>query len=365
MSDGRPHANAPRNQRRAKPATQPEAAPKAAVVPRATGNRRSSVPEPEAPPRVGLVRRLVERLRNRPERAPRDWSRARRVATNVGKMLVVALVLVGAGAAGRLVERYVRTSPAFAIRTIRVEGSERLNREEILRASGVTLGRNVFEMPPEDIRARLERHPWIADATVRRRLPGTLEIDVRERRAAAVLVVDRTYLVGEDATVFKSLDAGEPSDLPVITLGETDRWLTDRAAFGTLLLDVVSLLHDYRRIGLESRGTIQEVHVGNDDGVTLYVGDSATEVRLGRAPFERKLRRLRLLLDEIRRRDAEPAYVLLDHERRPDRAVVRLRETLVPLPPMESEAPTPVEQAAPRRAREPRRGVGARARRPA
>lgn len=340
-------SHAPKNVRRARSegASEPAATTKPA---RSGGNRRTIEPaQPPPAPRMGAVRRALSRLRGVRVRGRVDWGHVRTVLTYAGKLTVVALVLVAAGAAGRLIERYVRSSPAFAIREIRIEGATRLARDEIQRTGGVSLGSNVFAMPPEDVRARLQRHPWVADASVRRRLPGTVEIEIRERRAAAVLVVDRAYLVGEDATVFKSLDIGEPTDLPVVTLASPERWLGDRAAFGTLLLDVVSLLHEFRRVGLESRGAIQEVHIGNDDGVSLYLGDEAMEVRLGRAPFDQKLRRLRLLLDEVRRRDSEPAYVLLDHERRPDRAVVRLRETLVPLPPMDREDPVPPEPRAP------------------
>lgn len=336
-----------RNARRAR-ASSPEVRgaspvqePPAAAAPRRGGNRRAQQETLPPPRREGLIRRKI-----------RGWfERGKGLATDgrakvlngmkvAAKLAMVLLVLVGFGAAGRLVERYVRTSPAFAIREVRVEGASRLPREELLRIGGVLVGRNVFEMPPEDVRARLERHPWIADASVRRRLPGTLEIHVRERRAAAVLVVDRSYLIGEDATVFKSLEPGDPSDLPVITLASHERWLSDRPAFGTLLLDVISLMHDYRRMGLESRGSISEIHVDADDGLSLYLGDDAMQVRLGHGAYEPKLRRLRTLLDEMRRRDAHPAYVMLDHERRPDRVVVRLRETVVPLPPIEeSEAP--------------------------
>lgn len=325
---------------------------------RASGNRRSTPTEPPQPPPPGRIRRAFARLRGG-WRLPVLPTRERIVHALQGvlKLAVVVGVLVGMGAMGRLAERYVRTSPAFAIREIRIEGISRLQRDEVLRIGGVVLGSNVFEMPPEDVRVRLERHPWIADASVRRRLPGTLELDVRERRAAAVLVVDRSYLVGEDATVFKSLETGDPSDLPVITLEDRDRWLGDRQALGALLLDIVSLLHEWRRTGLETRATVAEVHVESDDGLALYVGDDAMQVRLGRGPYDAKLRRLRTLLDEMRRREARPAYVLLDHERRPERVVVRLRETVVPLPPMGAdETSEPVEPTSP----QPRPGVRAR-----
>jgi len=311
-------------------------------------NRRvaAQVEEPQVPSRssrlLGAISSSFGRVRSF------EFGAAKRAAIAFGKLTLVVAILAGAGATGRLVERYVRTSPAFAIRSLDVGGTSRLSREEAVRAAGIAVGANIFTMPPEDIRARLERHPWIASATVRRRLPGSIEIDVHERRAVAILVVDRSYLVGEDATVFKSLEPGDPTDLPIVTLADQARWLGDREALSALLLDVVSLAHDYARAGLGGLERLEEIHVEADDGLSLYVGQTAVEVRLGRAPYEQKLRRFRRLLEELRRREARPAYVRLDHERRPDRVVVRLRETLVPLPPIEQEAPSAPPVRAPR-----------------
>ena len=197
----------------------------------------------------------------------------------------------------------------------------------MLRAAGLSVGENVFAVPPEDVHARLVRHPWIAEATVRRRLPGTFEIDVRERRPAASILLDRLYLVGQDASVFKVLEPGDPIDLPVVTGVDLARFTSDRTFRSSTLLEVVALLHDFGGAGLTSRVAIEEIHFERDGSLSMYLGDDATYVRLGRAPYQAKLRRLRRIFDELARRDARAAYVYLDNVRRPDRVTVRLRET--------------------------------------
>jgi cell division protein FtsQ len=243
----------------------------------------------------------------------------------VGKLLLVAIAVVGLGAVGKLAERHVRTSPAFATRAISVEGYERLSEAEILTAAGLSLGQNVFEVPPEDAQARLLRHPWIAEARVLRRLPGTFHVELREHQASALIWLDRLYLVGEDATLFKSVAPGDPVDLPVVTGVDVRRFTRDRPYRSSLLLEVVAVLHDYRAAGLFRREPIAEIHVEPDDALSLYVGDDATEIRLGRGPYRSKLRKLRTVLDRLEAREARPAYVYLDNVRRPDRVTVRLR----------------------------------------
>jgi cell division protein FtsQ len=284
-------------------------------------NRRIRMEEPSAPrpsfsERVSSVRAGLARLR--------------RPFEIVGRIVLVLAIAAGALGVGRLVERHVRTSPAFAVHEIAVEGQVRLSREEILTRAGITIGRNVFDVSQEQAERRLTRHPWIAEAHVRRRLPGRFEITVRERREVALLALDDVYLVAEDGAVFKKVDGDDPIDLPVITGIDRGRFTHDRAFRTSVLLEAVALLHDYRGAGLWRREPISELHVERDDGLSLYIGDDATYVRLGHGPFRAKLRRLRMVLDELAQRGARAAYVYLDNERRPDRVTVRVRDDELP-----------------------------------
>lgn len=271
-----------------------------------------AAPTPALRERLGGVRELFARARRPLELALR------------GALVVV--VGVGAIALGRLVERHVRTSPAFATESIALEGHVRITREEMLEVAGLAIGQNVFEVAPEDAERELIEQPWIAEAHVRRRLPGRYEIEVRERRAVALLVLRDVFLVAEDGAVFKRVEEGDPIDLPVITGVERDRFLRDRAFRTSIVLEAVALLSDYRAAGLQRREPIGELHVERDDGLSLYVGEQPTYVRLGHGPFRPKLARLRVVLDELTERGARAEYVYLDNERRPDRVTVRVRE---------------------------------------
>jgi cell division protein FtsQ len=290
-------------------------------------SKRPKAPEPE--PRVAFRERVA---RSR-ERIGAWWTRARRPVMLVLRIAMLCILVAAALAVGRLVERHVRTSPAFATQEIQISGNERLDQEEILEAASLAVGQNVFEIGPEDAQARLLRHPWIASAEVSRRLPGFFDVLIREHHAVAVISLSESdddpagiYLVAEDGTVFKRVGEGDPVDLPVVTGIARGRFIRDRAFRQSVLLEVVALLHDYRGAGLWRRMPIGEIHVESDDGLSLYVGADALHVRLGRGPFRQKLRRLRRVLDQIEEQGSKAAYVYLDNVRRPDRVTVRLRD---------------------------------------
>lgn len=282
---------------------------------------RASRPELSAPSASA-----GERLRGSLDRAREIGRRLKRPFDVAFRTVLVLAVGGGAVALGRLVERHVRTSRAFAITEIEVEGHVRVTEDQVLERAGIALGHNVFDVSPEEVRARLARHPWIAETRVERRLPGTYRIEIRERRAIALLALGDVYLVAEDGTVFKRAEGDDPVDLPVITGVERDRFTSDRAFRTSILLEAVALLHDYRGAGLWRRETLAELHVERDDGLSLTIGADAMYVRLGHGPFRAKLARLRTVLDELGRRGARAEYVYLDNERRPDRVTVRVRE---------------------------------------
>jgi cell division protein FtsQ len=285
-------------------------------------NRRLSRPAPAAvEPRVAFNTR-VQYTRARLALA---YARCKRPLAWIARGIVLIAVTAGAVAGGRLLEQHVRSAQAFATHEVEVNGIARLSRAEVLHAAGLTLGQNVFEVSPEQARARLLLHPWIADATVSRRLPGSYRIEVREQQPAALLQLEALYLVSEEGTVFKQLATEDSPDLPVITGVDPRQFRADLAFRTAVLVNAIALLHDYRDVGLWRREAIAEIHAEGENAFSLYVGKDAMLVRLGERPFRTKLRRLRGILDELRGDSGRPAYVYLDNVRRPDRVAVRLR----------------------------------------
>ncbi len=290
-------------------------------------NRRV-VPKPSAvpstPPRAARLP-LRERVRRLGSRLSAAWERAKKPLARAGRIALALLLALGSLALARVLERWARQAPELAIRTIEVGGEERLSEAEVLGAAGIATGDNVFAHSELEVHEALLGHPWIADARVERRLPGTFRITIRERVAAAILELEEPYLVSDEGAVFKTLEPGDPVDLPVITGIDRTRFFGERAFRTQILTSIVGLFAEWRALGMDPRESIGEVHVEPDDALTLFVGDDGTEVRLGQGPYRGKIERLRRVLDELGARHTRPLYVYLDNLRRPDRVTVRVR----------------------------------------
>lgn len=149
------------------------------------------------------------RLRARRIEVKRQSGRRRlRWVVVVGVLL--ALVLAAAGAL---------VSPVLDVDRVQVVGVYRTTPEQVREAAGVEAGAPLAGVDEAGAAAGVAALPWVAEADVRRRWPGTVVVEVRERVPAAVVttasggtaVVDGTGWVVEVREA-----AAEPAGLPAL-----------------------------------------------------------------------------------------------------------------------------------------------------
>jgi cell division protein FtsQ len=293
------------------------------------GNRRlpaASRPDSAPPPRP----------RSRPDDGFPPGAVAAPAASRFARVLaalrmVAGVVLVAGTSVGVawVARRHVMTSARFAITDIAVSGNGHRSTDAILAESGLQIGANVFVADLDGARTHLLADPWIADAALARRLPGTIVVRVTERRAAALVALGDTYLTTPDGEPFKKLDADDPPDeivsLPLVTGLRPESLVEDRDGTMQTIRRAVDLAAEFERIPLAKRAPLEEVHVEADGVYSLVVGKSAIELVLGTPPFRRKLDQAARVVAELDKRGAKADAIMLDNDTRPDRVVVRMR----------------------------------------
>ncbi len=256
---------------------------------------------------------------------PPSPPRTRRIAAIARATAGVALVVAVSVTAALGARRYVTTTPRFAVKTIDVSGNARRSADDVASESGIAKGQNIFSLDLERARAHLLADPWIHDASIVRRLPGTVTVQVTEREAAAVVALGDSYLASRDGEIFKRLEPGDPTDLPAVTGLTSDAVAEDRDAAVRSVRRALDLAAEYERSPLAARAPLQEVHIADGEALTLFVGKSAIALELGVAPFHRKLEEAGRVLGELERRGAKADAIMLDSEAHPERVVARVR----------------------------------------
>jgi cell division protein FtsQ len=248
-----------------------------------------------------------------------------RLLLHAGKLAAGALITAVAIWGGILVYDHATSAEYFAVDDVTVTGAVRLTEVVVFETAGFTRGMNVFRVDTVGMARALEAHPWILDATVRRRIPRSVSIEIRERRPEALVLFDLPYLVDDAGEIFKRWAPGDPVVVPIITGFAREQLILDGDSVGEGVREAIAFARSYRAAGLERIAPLAEVHREVDGGLSAVVDGDPFTVKFGAAPYRRKLARLATLIDRMRRDGQRPAMVYLDNEVRPDRVTVRIK----------------------------------------
>jgi cell division protein FtsQ len=251
------------------------------------------------------------RARARPARRRSPW--VTRVLT-AARLAIAVAVPVSVGWYGA---RVIADSPALHVSDIRVRGTHHLSRGEVLALLDGLHGRHILEADLDEWQARILGSPWVEQAALRRVLPATIEVLIRERTPIAIgRLGSDLYLVDEAGVVIDEYGPNYAAfDLPIVD-GLVARprdgapaVAPERAALASTLLAALSSRPD-----LGAR--VSQIDVANPrDAVVLLDGDRAL-LHLGYTRFAERLDGYLEMGEALRARVPEIEYVDLRFEGR-------------------------------------------------
>lgn len=242
----------------------------------------SSAARVRTDPRISRRRRAIER------------SRRRRLIASCGAIAVVAT--------GVWVAFW---SPVLGVRHIQVVGARYVGPEDVASVARLSRDDNLLLVSPPDIASKVEELPWVREARVDRRLPGTVRVRIAERKAAIVLSAE-----GERWTldrVGNVLAGGEAADgLPVVAGMNLDEV---RPGIKLRQREVRDALAAWRSLAPRIRREVAAVLAPSPERITLSLVDG-TQVRFGAArELRAKNEVLSALLGELRAEGTASSYI--------------------------------------------------------
>lgn len=103
------------------------------------------------------------------------------------KIILLLLLVIG-------VVIFALVSPIFNIQKIEVTGNEKVDSSTIISLSGVIEGKNIFQISKKNVINNIKENTYIDKAIIKRKLPGTLQINVEERKIAYQVKVINSYV---------------------------------------------------------------------------------------------------------------------------------------------------------------------------
>jgi len=232
------------------------------------------------------------------------------------KVSAFVLLVTGVGMVAYLFFGYLYTSSYFKLQEIIVNGEKRLSEIEVLNLARIDVGSNILVIGLREISERIEQHPWIEHAVVKRRLPQRIVIDIIERVPAAKVNFDRLYLVDEKGVIFKEVGPEDLFDIPVLTWLEPEGLASDEDVSKMLIEKALDVLDDIKKRTVLGVNEVSEINMDPRRGLTLFTAKDATLIKLGFGDYEKKLNNLKKVLADLYTKDEKVEYINLIYDKK-------------------------------------------------
>jgi cell division protein FtsQ len=250
------------------------------------------------------------RGRVKPVRKRGRWRGMARRAAKYGGLTLVAAYAAYVGA------EVLPTVRVLEINRIVVRGNERLSPAEVIGVIGGIRGENMVATDLDAWRDRLLAWPWVQDATLRRRLPSTIEVVVSERRPIGIARLgDHLYLVDAHAVVIGVYGARHADlDLPILDglLTEAESGVVaaaDRVQLAARVMAAIAPRHELAQ-------RLSQINLADAHNVAVILRDDSAVLYLGEERFLERLEWYVGLAATLRERVPDIEYVDLRFEGR-------------------------------------------------
>lgn len=224
---------------------------------------------------------------------------------------------------------FLGRSDFFQITSITIEGNRILDRQEILKLSGIDIHSNLVTVRNPKVRERLKKNEWIEDVTLKKNWPDQLIIEVRERKPVALLNTSKElFYLDRRGNPFAPHTAGQEIDFPIIT-GIPERWIARRQKDNPdspLMRAMAFIKRAGNKNSILPAQRISEIHIGADNSLSLHLLDRPFPIILGQGdstgPLLRRLVYVLRDLDNNHEFD-RTASITMDYA--PDKVLVSSR----------------------------------------
>ncbi len=218
------------------------------------------------------------------------------------RALVFAVLVLVVSASG--IYLYGLVKRELSLRCFVIAGNTHLSDREVINLMKIKRGSSLLELNSVDLKRQLLRSPWIKRVLIRKELPHTLIVKIKEASPVAILKKKKElYLVDIEGTLLERIKES-PSFLPVIELKSGNRRLYRE----TLLLARVVKSMDYfndREILIVGK---------RPEDISLVV--DGLLIKVGSGDYTEKLRHLIALSDRIKNFKIPVEYVDLRFKRK-------------------------------------------------
>lgn len=167
------------------------------------------------------------------------------------------------------------SSPLFRVQNLNVTASERVTETAVRHLANIRYSQHLFAMDTTWAAEQIERHPWVKAATVTRKFPGTVNVEIDEYAPTLLLALERMWYVGSEGDIFRAADSTDMNH-PILT-GIPGEWATENPQLVQIVIrDALQVREAFDLPELGSEENISEIHFQRETGFQVILRNGTT-----------------------------------------------------------------------------------------
>ena len=224
------------------------------------------------------------------------WDVLRSIGSGLLKVSLFLFVLTVISLSFVMVYNYLLASPYMKLTHVEIHGVDEGLKNELLQMSGLTSEQGLLSLKLESLKKRMEKHPWVRTATVQRRFPDTLIVQVEKEEPVMLVLLDRFFYMNRYGKLFKPVTQAEKMDFPILTgLSQKDPEENENMDRITHVLKVLET--EKENWSLQN---LSEIHLGKNGGISLYFNHLQAAIRISKQNVAGKMEELKQVAKHLR-----------------------------------------------------------------
>jgi cell division protein FtsQ len=214
---------------------------------------------------------------------------------------------------------FLISDPRFKIEDVSFRGHNSLMEEQLLNWLGPIHGENLFTYDLTKTSERLAEHPWILSASVQRKFPQEIQIELTERVPYARVKFEKVFLI-DTFGVILSEETLKYKNLPLIT--QSNKGAMPENFSGDKVIQSLKFMHYFNKLSFFENNPIDIAELKGDSRVIFFTRNRDLQIQMSMEALKEGFRKFMIVLDTLEGENMKIKMIDLSFK---DQVVVRNR----------------------------------------
>ena len=222
----------------------------------------------------------------------RDFSWARILFELASKLFLAGVVIYLVYAS----YNFLISDPRFKIADVSFRGHHSLMEEQLLDWLGPIHGENLFTYDLSRTSERLAEHPWVLSASVQRKFPQELQIELIERVPYARVKFEKVFLMDNFGELL-SEETPEYKDLPLIVQSNKGTKLENFS--GDKVIQSLKTMHYFNKLSFFENNPLDIAKLKGDSRIIFFTRNRDLQIQMSMEALKDGFKKFMIVLETL------------------------------------------------------------------